>query len=400
MSLKNKKLKILFCSHEQFLPLTIGGSTGNLKIAEKMAERGHLVTVATPLYLDNIEQKEIEKKYNVKLEPFSPFHIDRYISWRELKYIIYSILYFFHIARLLFKDKYDLVFFRNCVLAGTSLPLRLFTKTPFFLSMTDFLSGFLYENKLYPKIVVDFLFLIERKIGRQFRKTFVITPNMKKELMKGNYSGENIVISYDGVDVNTFNPDKITNEEIEEAYKRIGFEDRNNFVIYHGTIQPDAVELFKQIIFYTLKQKNDIKFIIIGMGKGYDELHKQVEDPGVKFLGYIKHEEIPKYIAVSNVGIIPYRRTFNSNVILTLKILEYLSMGIPVVSTNLQTINDIFSQYNFVKISMTPEEFGKNIIKSLKIGKSQEASKLIKENFSWDNVTEIICETIEKAVIP
>jgi len=403
-------MKILFCSHEKFLPLVIGGSIGNLRIVEKMVERGHDVTVATPLY--NIagapgslsgatsrirygDKKVIEKNYKIRLAPFSPFYIDRYIPYRERKYMLYSFLYLFHFMRLLQGKKYDAVFVRNCVLAVPFLLIKKFCNIPFFLSMTDFLSGFSYQNPKVPNLIVDILFEIERWVGGQFEGTFVITPRMKAELEKHRGISDKIIVTYDGVDIDKFDIKKVDPQDIKRTRKEVGFE--KNIVLYHGTIQLDAVTLFEEIIKTTLN-KSDVNFVIIGMGKGYSMLEARLnKNPNVKFMGFIKHDDLPRFIAASSVGIIPYKRTFNSNIILTLKMLEFLAMGLPVVSTNLASINDVFSKFSCVKIHDDVNAFSNSILEYLKIERSHHgAIEFIRQHFSWDIVASKMVEEMER----
>ena len=375
------------------MPLVIGGSVGNLKIVEKLVERGHRVTVATPFYMD---KEAIQKQYRIKLASFSPFYIDRYIPYRERKYMLYAFLYFFHLMRLLAKEKFDALLVRNCVLAAPCLLAGKFYRIPVFLSMTDFLSSFSYQNQRVPKVIVNILFGIEKWLANQSARTFVISPRMKSELERYRGANEKIAVTYDGVDVESFDLKKIDAQTIERTRRDLGFQ--KNIVIYHGAIQLDAVSLFEEIIKTTLN-KRELNFVIIGMGEGYSRLQARLnQNRNVRFLGFIQHDDLPRFIAASNVGIIPYKRTFNSDVILTLKILEYLSMGLPVVSVNLASISQIFGRLPCVKISGDSEGFSNCIIECLNAGRCQEAIEFIRKNFSWDAVTEKIAGEIELAV--
>src|SRR5712671_53324 len=60
--------------------------------------------------------------------------------------------------------------------------------------------------------------------------------------------------------------------------------------------------------------------------------------PNIHLLGLRPHEELPRYVKAFDVGIVPYRLTeYTANVYPT-KLNEYLSMGIPVVATDLPEI--------------------------------------------------------------
>jgi glycosyltransferase involved in cell wall biosynthesis len=118
------------------------------------------------------------------------------------------------------------------------------------------------------------------------------------------------------------------------------------------------------------------------------------------FKDFVPYHEIPRYIAASNVGMIPYKPNYNLNCVLTLKLLEYLSMGNPVVSTNLESISDIFSAYPFVRISKDTNEFSNNLLELVEMEKSPDAVTLIRESYSWDVVTARICKKVEELASP
>jgi uncharacterized SAM-binding protein YcdF (DUF218 family)/glycosyltransferase involved in cell wall biosynthesis len=68
----------------------------------------------------------------------------------------------------------------------------------------------------------------------------------------------------------------------------------------------------------------------------------------VHLLGMRQHSELPRYVKAFDVGIVPYRLTdYTANVYPT-KLNEYLSMGIPVVATDLPEIRRFNAQYGGV----------------------------------------------------
>jgi glycosyltransferase involved in cell wall biosynthesis len=385
-------MKVLFCSNEQLLPLSGGGTVGNLKIVEKLVKNKNEVTVATPLYVD---KNEIEKKYKIRIESFSPFYMQKNVSFRGPKYILYSFLFGFHFLRLMIKDRYDVVIVRNALLGFPVGILRLFfpKKTKYILSFTDFLSGFLMENKRYPNCLVRIFLLVEQKTAGLFDKVFVITPEMKKVLVERGIKAGRIFVSYDGVEASIFNPDNLTQAEVKRAKRKLGFE--KNIVLFHGTIDAHGAEMIEKVVKNTLKKDMSVNFVFIGAGKMYDGLKKRIKAKNVRFLGYVHHEELPTLIYAADVGIIPYEKNYNLNMVLTLKLLEYLSMGTRVVSTNLKSIRNLFGKYDFIRFSNDAEEFSENIVSSLGKGKSDEAVMIIRKDFSWDKVTDRICAGVK-----
>lgn len=84
--------------------------------------------------------------------------------------------------------------------------------------------------------------------------------------------------------------------------------------------------------------------------------------PNVHLLGARPHEEIPRYIAVFDVGLVPYRlSTYTANVYPT-KLNEYLAMGKPVVATDLFEIRRFNAEHGeVVAVVGTPDAFAEAI---------------------------------------
>lgn len=60
--------------------------------------------------------------------------------------------------------------------------------------------------------------------------------------------------------------------------------------------------------------------------------------PSVRYIGPVLSAEVPAHLAAIDVGITPYRNNAFNRASFPLKTLEYLSVGLPVVSTNLPTM--------------------------------------------------------------
>jgi glycosyltransferase involved in cell wall biosynthesis len=373
-------MRILYCTHEQFYPLTGGGSAGTFYLVKKLVERDHSVTIMSPLYA---KKKPVEAAYKVKLKPFSPFYMHRSARLLSLRYSLYSILFTFPLLKTVLLNKYDVIICRNFVLSVPVIISSLFTKAKICLYYTDFLTSFMKEAKQLPSWLLGMIAYFEKKIALFFNKIFVITPLMKYELIKHGISHKKIKVVYDGVDTALFKPLK----------KKLDKE----IVIFHGSLEPyHGIDNFIKIINETIKLKSSILFLIIGRGNSFSYLKEKLGNKNVKVLEFIPHHIIPEYIAMSKVGVIPYQPSENLNMVLTLKLLEYLAMGKPVVSFRLKSVEQIFGKYKFMYLSDSIEEFAGNIIKALNSKRSEESARLINKKFSWDKVAIAVSEEIEK----
>lgn len=108
----------------------------------------------------------------------------------------------------------------------------------------------------------------------------------------------------------------------------------------------------------------DYSFVFVG------PLQTDVRDlsglKNVLFLGHKSHEQLPYYINLFSVGIIPYLITEYTKNVYPTKLNEYLAMGKPVVSTDLpeiQAFNEIYG--NIVITGKDSEEFSRGLQTSL-----------------------------------
>ena len=84
--------------------------------------------------------------------------------------------------------------------------------------------------------------------------------------------------------------------------------------------------------------------------------------PNVHLLGQKKHEELPAYCKGFDVGIIPYKIDERMKFVNPLKMREYLSAGLPVVST---AVPEVQRYPDLVPIATTPDEWVAAIEKAL-----------------------------------
>jgi len=87
--------------------------------------------------------------------------------------------------------------------------------------------------------------------------------------------------------------------------------------------------------------------------------------PNVHLLGTKPHADLPRYIRMFDVGIIPYRLSnYTANVYPT-KLNEYLALGIPVVTTDLPEVKRFNAEYgDVVTVVRDPEQFAEAIRES------------------------------------
>jgi glycosyltransferase involved in cell wall biosynthesis len=107
----------------------------------------------------------------------------------------------------------------------------------------------------------------------------------------------------------------------------------------------------------------------------------------MKFTGKVSYEQLPAYVQMFDIGLIPFKLIPVAIASNPLKLLEYFSMGIPVVSTPLP---EIIKYKPLVHIGRTVEEFESAIRLNLATDdqRLQEARIQKAAEYSWENVVD------------
>lgn len=146
-----------------------------------------------------------------------------------------------------------------------------------------------------------------------------------------------------------------------------------------------------ELIVLSAKKLPDFTFLVIGKPSIDISIFNQA--PNIKFIGEIPFKKLPNFASAFDVGIIPFKineLTIASN---PLKLLEYLSLGIPVVSVNLPEVNKFKS---YVEIANNYEDFVSKIASCISHDSDQKRNerRKIAEQYSWESITEFISEKI------
>jgi len=152
-----------------------------------------------------------------------------------------------------------------------------------------------------------------------------------------NIPDEKIVVIPNGVDIDLF---KVTIPQKEK------FGISNSFVIgFVGALREwvDFRPVFRAI--KNLSKKIDIKMIIVGKEGMFLETKRLAEECDVSenviFIGHVPYNEIPEFIAMMDVCIIPFKLDSVSKNSLPLKLFEYMACGKPVISSRLPNIEQL-----------------------------------------------------------
>ena len=201
-----------------------------------------------------------------------------------------------------------------------------------------------------------------RKIGyrilaysKHILKVVLISKGLREIIIKQYYNKRflnKIIIAHDGVDIKRF--ENIPNKKQLRKILKI---DNNVVVIgYSGHLYKGrGIELILELTSLLKKQL----FLIIGGNnediKYYIKKAEELNINNIKFLGFINNQELPKYIAVCDILLMPYQNKVKVSgggntveFMSPLKMFEYMASNRPIISSDLKVIREVLNDDNSI----------------------------------------------------
>jgi len=190
------------------------------------------------------------------------------------------------------------------------------------------------------------------------------------------------------------------NLERNESNKKIKLEGAQN-ILFWGRISPEkGVDLLIHSAKFVLEKNPMCHFYIIGDGPELKSIKKLSENLGIQknihYTGFLSYEEIVKYANSADITVFPSK--FENSPI---SILEAMSIGKPIVSTDIGGIPEIVNNYeNGLLAKLDSKNISEKLIillkdKELRNKLSKNAFKTAKK-FSWDIIAKNYIEYYEK----
>lgn len=384
-------MRVLYVAPDIPVPHTgefVGGSTHVLKESETLAGRGYEVFIISRRMRGQKKFERLSKKiWTRRIYRGLVFPLEGKVSIgegrkkrrkRKILENVYSLLYravlTAYITLLLLRYKFDLVVERSNEKGIGVLPAKLF--------------GI--------KTVVEVIYGSYSRTQLKFADK--ILSNTKDIIPKQFHS--KVVVTHDGADIASFGYDENGANEIREKYGLKG----QKVVIYVGVLSeghgPD-------ILLGVAENLRNVKFLMVG--KDLESLREEAEKRGVAdrfvFTGFVKHEEIPKYISAADVTVAPYRMTKRMKTtgipphLSPIKVFEYMACGKPVVASDIGIVRDVVEENKCGLVAKPDvEDFAEKIRMlledaSLRKELGENGLEAVK-NYTWDKIGEEILRTL------
>ena len=308
-----------------------------------------------------------------------------------LEYILAFVVFFYRLSSLSIRNRYQIVHIHNMpdFLIFSGMVSKLFG-AKLILDIHDPMPE-LFISK-YGKGVNKFLYRLicwQEKVSCMFAN-LVITANsnFKENLIKRGVSAEKIFVINNYPNLNIFD---------RNAFPRDLNASRDRFVlIYPGTIAPRyGLDIPIKALPILINEIPQVCLRLIGPDNEYKNSLKSLAQrlevtDYIEFYPLIPINEVPRYLFAANVGIYPAVCDAHMDIATPTKVFEFIAMGLPVVSSRLHIIEQIFNETDIAFFEPgSVDDFASQVIKIYSEPEYRETLvkntyRIIKEKNSWD----------------
>jgi len=186
--------------------------------------------------------------------------------------------------------------------------------------------------------------------------------------------GGDVKVIPNGVDLDVFNPEVVTEFDSELPV----------ILTARRLVKKNGLEYLIRAMGFL---KNECNLLVIGDGPERARLELMAKkSKNIKFLGYVPHREMPKYIARSKIVVIPSIIEASS-----LFMLEAMAMGKPVIASSVGGLPETLGDSGLLVPPMHPESLA-NAIRDLLTSNERrkmignKARKRVEEKYSWQKI--------------
>lgn len=380
-----RRLKILWVNpttldvflHNTYLPHTL----------KQLAELGHDVTLISVRSRGIVKTKNPQVRMSLVPLRFVPLFSP----------IIFSIVLFFYLPVYVIISKPDFVIMIPDISIISSIPSFLiskFSRTRFVLDVRSIPVETVGVRGFLQKFWFHFSLSAAKKF---FDGIGILTSLMKKEICNSYaIDPDKMGVWTSGVSVDLFNPKNFISESVA-LRRKLGLTAK--FVVfYHGVFTrtrglAETANALKTL----LPKYPNLIFFLLGSGPLATELGALIQKEGLQenviLANPVDHTEVPKFIGMCDIGIVPlpdhpYWR-FQS----PLKLLEYLAMEKVVILTDIPAHRVVIGEAKcgiFIS-SIDPMEIARAIEyayvnKAYLEGWGKTGRELVKEKYIWEKV--------------
>lgn len=301
----------------------------------KYLSKNHKIALISPK--DIWKARQVDKNggyfdYLPKINIYHPFNLDIAPVWQELfSYLMRSFLKKIKVA------EFDIHFSYNSLGLGLSVSnyLKKFgIKTVY--DLADHLPAMVYHSpQLPPFLRLPARWLSQFLLYRNIQSASWVTLSCRTLGEELGVPLSKSSILPNGIDLSLF---KKFRKKTKKATKRW-------LIVYSGVLREwvDFKPIFKAI--KLLSSEYQLTLEIAGKEGDFQKVLTSAKKIGVadkiKFLGTLPYYRIPQFLSRADIAILPFKENDVAKCAFPLKLLEYIALGLPVISTPLPEVKNL-----------------------------------------------------------
>jgi len=393
-------VKLAFLTHEPFHPPSGGGSAEAIYLVRELVGRGHDVHLFCPEFPD---AEAVAGSFDVTLHLFTKWPMGRYARFRNFKYLGYPFFLQRLVKRVARETGFDLLLSQHAISAVAAGKVGRQLGTPVVMNFLDLLSGFMetWPRYLAPPMVVQALERFEISLPTRHRAAGVLTVSdtLADLFVSAGYTRERLLPIYYGFDSALFPPSETTGAN----------EPGSPVVVMHGSFdQHHLGPIAREALRVVAAEKPGVRFRFVGRETaGLRRFRQAVAGavPGIRIecTGFIPYDRTAARLSDASVGIVPYEESTGTHCAFVAKIVEYLGVGLPVVSTPLNSARRYFGNEPAVRFTeFNGESFGRQVLSWLeepvetRRQRSRAAGDRVRRELDWSVICKKAVDFVEK----
>jgi glycosyltransferase involved in cell wall biosynthesis len=246
-------------------------------------------------------------------------------------------------------------------------------------------------NALTWKLMLD----IEQEVIAKAEGIFCANPRVKRWLVEQGRDPSSVEVMLNGVPKSYFN------------IKRQRLYGHDFVAVFLGNMsRMFDFNLILSSVFYVVKHTNNVRFVFIGRGplRPYLKKLESLCKGRVTVEKWLPTEKVPEHISACDIGLHSVTRCWHGFYACHIKTFEYMSLGLPIVATDLDYSVEVAKQANCCLTSPCEDDrtFSRNIIKLI-----QDRDQLRRlgrngteyaQNLTWEKTTQNLLNFIRSLV--
>lgn len=309
---------------------------------------GHSVHLISPTGIDPTDQlQQAERKEQNRNPLFAPI-----LHWLadtlpqplfEILEIFYNLMAFLRLAVAIWRKRPDFIYERYAFFNFSGALLSYFLKIPFIIEVNE-ISGPIRVRGQYFVALAKF---IQKFVFQRAYLVVAVSEFLKHEISRIVVPPTRVITMPNGVP-EYWLKNRSFNFSRSELRSKLKLTKKKVVCFVGGLVPWHNFPLLLDVVKSVQKKIPEICLLIVGEGPEKEQIESMaellyLERGSIILTGRIPHREVPEYIGLSDVAIIPETNSFRSPI----KMFEYMAMARPVVAPRLPAIQAVIKDgYN------------------------------------------------------